>query len=390
VKSHRYTSAGIGFLPRWFWSIIPTRQRHLLPDHSMKIREKLILGFGIYIALAASFGFAAYRELRTITTSLTLIERADDLTRLILEIRRYEKNFLLYRDDDNLKELKKYIAEFGRSAGHIGGEIATHTGSDKLVLMKKDINEYGSLVHWLAALQDGKEVVELMRQKARDLQSFAENLSRKERELINNKIETSLKLLLYGMLIIIIAGAIVNYNFAVSIERPIKKIKDSARKMALGGLSEEIDIRGNDEIASLGRSLNSMRSTLQHVLDSLESTVSELREKQSQLVRSEKLASIGVFASGMAHELSNPLTSVLTFSNLMLEKMPDDDPRSDMLMIMSRQTVRARNIVRQLLTFATDSTINPSRFDMNRQIREAIDALRLQGALDGIEATYYT
>jgi signal transduction histidine kinase len=351
----------------------------------MKIREKLILGFGIYIALAASFGFSAYRELRTITTSLTLIERTNDLTRLILEIRRYEKNFLLYRDDDNLQELKRYIAEFGRSAELIGGEIATHIGSDKLIMMKKDIHEYASLVDSLAVLRDGKEVVESMRQKARDLQSLTENLSRKEREIVNSKIETSLKLLLYGMVIIIIAGAIVNYRLAVSIERPIKKIKDSAKKMALGDLSEEIDIRGNDEIASLGRSLNSMQIILQHVLKSLESTVSELREKQSQLVRSEKLASIGVFASGIAHEISNPLTSVLTFSNLMLEKMPADDPRREMLMIMSRETVRARDIVRQLLTFAVDSTINPSKFDMNRQIRDIIDALKLQGTLDGIE-----
>ena len=299
----------------------------------MKIREKLILGFGIYIALAASFGFSAYKELRTITTSLALIERTDDLTNLLLEMRRYEKNYLLYRDKENLQELKRYIAEFSRNAENIRGEIVTHIGADKLHLMNKDIRDYNELVEALA-VSETNEVVESMRQKARDLQSITKNLSMKEREVLNGKIGTSLKLLLYAMVIIIIAGAIVNYKLAVSIERPIKKIKDSAKRMALGDLSEEIDIRGNDEIASLGRSLNSMQIILQHVLVSLESTVSELREKQFQLVRSEKLASIGVFASGIAHEISNALPSVLT---------------------------------------------------MNRQIREMINALKLQGAFIGIE-----
>jgi two-component system NtrC family sensor kinase len=367
LEYHTHTGSNVGF-------------RIIL----MKIREKLILGFGIYIALAASFGFSAYKELQTITTSLALIERTDDLTNLLLEMRRYEKNYLLYRDKENLQELKRYIAEFSRNAENIRGEIVTHIGADKLHLMNKDIRDYNELVEALA-VSETNEVVESMRQKARDMQSITKNLSMKEREVLNGKIGTSLKLLLYAMVIIIIAGAIVNYKLAVSIERPIKKIKDSAKRMALGDLSEEIDIRGNDEIASLGRSLNSMQIILQHVLRSLESTVSELREKQFLLIRSEKLASIGVFASGIAHEISNPLTSVLTFSNLMLEKMPEDDPRREMLKIMSFETVKARNIVRQLLTFAKDATINPSNFNMNRQISEMINALKLQGVLIGIE-----
>src|ERR1700690_2429162 len=205
-----------------------------------------------------------------------------------------------------------------------------------------------------------------------------------DRVAINGAIDRATDLLLCGAVIILVSGAAVSLHLAQSIEIPIRKLKDSAQRIALGDLSAEIDIAGDDEIASLCRSFNSMQIILKNVLESLDGSLKELQKKQSLLVRAEKLAAIGVFASGLAHEINNPLTSVLTFSNLLLEKMPEDDPRREMLRIMSRETIRARNIVKQLLSFAKDATINPTLFDVNATIREAVDALTLQETLEGI------
>ena len=204
------------------------------------------------------------------------------------------------------------------------------------------------------------------------------------RAAIGGAIERATDLLLSGALIVLVSGAAVTLHLAQSIEIPIRKLKDSAQRIAMGDLSAEIDIAGDDEIASLCRSFNSMQIILKNVLESLDGSLKELQEKQSLLVRAEKLAAIGVFASGLAHEINNPLTSVLTFSNLLLEKMPEDDPRREMLRIMSRETIRARNIVKQLLSFAKDAAINPSLFDVNAAIRETVDALTLQETLEGI------
>jgi len=201
---------------------------------------------------------------------------------------------------------------------------------------------------------------------------------------MNGAISRTTTMLLYGAAIILVSGAAVSLHLAQSIEIPIRKLKDSAQRIAMGDLSAEIDIAGDAEIASLCRSFNSMQVIMKNVLESLDGSLKELQEKQSQLVRAEKLAAIGVFASGLAHEINNPLTSVLTFSNLLLEKMPEDDPRREMLRIMSRETIRARNIVKQLLSFAKDAAINPSRFDVNAAIRETVDALTLQETLEGI------
>ncbi len=208
--------------------------------------------------------------------------------------------------------------------------------------------------------------------------------NRPNRIAIDHAISRTTNLLLYGAVIILVSGAVVSLHLAQSIEIPVRKLKDSAQRIAIGDLSAEIDISGDDEIASLCRCFNSMQVILKNVLESLDGSLRELQEKQSQLVRAEKLAAIGVFASGVAHEINNPLTSVLTFSNLILEKMPEDDPGREMLRIMSRETIRARDIVKQLLSFAKDAAINPSQFDVNAAIKETVEALTLQEALDDI------
>ncbi|HMK56731.1 MAG TPA: ATP-binding protein [Dissulfurispiraceae bacterium] len=191
-------------------------------------------------------------------------------------------------------------------------------------------------------------------------------------------------MLVAGAAIILVSGALVSVFLARSLVLPIRRLQDAARRMALGDLSAEIEISGDYEIASLCKSFNSMQIILKNVLDSLDGSLKELKEKQSQLINAEKLAAIGVFASGVAHEINNPLTSVLTFSNLLLEKMPEDDPRHEMLRIMSREAVRARDIVKQLLSFSRDAAIDPVSLDINETVRESLKIVSLQEALQGI------
>jgi len=155
----------------------------------------------------------------------------------------------------------------------------------------------------------------------------------------------------------------------------------------VGDLSESVAVEGNDEIASLAVSFNIMEEKLQIALMRLENKVIELREKQSQLVEAEKLASIGILATGIAHELNNPLTSVLTFSHLMLEHLPKEDPYYGKVKIMARETERARNIVKQLLSFAKETPLNTMKININRPVTEIIDSLIAQGIFKDIELT---
>jgi two-component system NtrC family sensor kinase len=93
---------------------------------------------------------------------------------------------------------------------------------------------------------------------------------------------------------------------------------------------------------------------------------------------------VGKLAAGIAHEINNPLTSVLTFSNLMLEQCPPSDPRHEKLKLMARETNRARTIVRQLLNFGRETVIKPEKININQPVTEIADSLVAQDAFKGI------
>ncbi len=103
-----------------------------------------------------------------------------------------------------------------------------------------------------------------------------------------------------------------------------------------------------------------------------EMTQQELAEKT--ILRSEKLASIGRLASGIAHEINNPLTGILTFSSLMLEEMKGT-PHEEDLKIIRDETLRCRKIVRGLLDFARDYKTEKTSANLNAIIEDALQLL---------------
>ncbi|MDH5767824.1 MAG: ATP-binding protein [Nitrospirota bacterium] len=435
----------------------------------MKIREKIFLGVGTYIFLASIVGLFAYRELLTIKTRLHLVEIADDITHNIGEVRRYEKNFLLYREQEDFQEVKNYLGTLKHNIDNIKAEIVKAIGLEDYNNTKNEIREYevlfnkvvenlqsqGKIWYMLAiaerrveqgidgeALQIFLEVRRLgrnliiykdqktydtfvkkfallhtgstelrkyrtivddlyklyreeknsansMRSKARKIQSFSEKLSKRERAEIAATMSRSMNLLLVAFLIIMILGAIVNTKLAMSIANPIRKLENITKKIAIGDFSETLEVKGKDEISSLEISFNQMEEKLKQALSSLEDTIKQLREKQMQLVEAEKLASIGIFASGIAHEISNPLTSVLTFSNLMLEQTPEDGPNRERLKMMVRETERARDVVRQLLSFGREIPINRVKININEPITEVINSLAAQEVFKDIEVSVH-
>jgi two-component system, NtrC family, sensor kinase len=356
----------------------------------MNIRERIFFGVGTYVFLATIISFFAYRELLTISTRLNLVEIADDITHNLGEVRRYEKNFLLYGEQDDLDEFQQYLSTLKVSIDDIKTEIVKAMGPGNYEMIKKQIMEYEDLFAEVAenvGLQNGKDTAEKMRSKAREIETLLKNLREKERAEISATLKRAMGMLIFALLTIMIVGAFVNRKLAKSIAEPIKSLEKLTQKIAMGDFSETLEVKGKDEIASLEISFNMMEEKLKHALKSLEDTIQQLRDKQSQLVEAEKLASIGILASGIAHEISNPLTSVLTFSNLMLEKTPENDPNHERLKMMARETSRARDIVRQLLSFAKEETIKPIKVNVNCPVIEIIESFIAQEAFRDIELT---
>jgi signal transduction histidine kinase len=362
----------------------------------MKIRDKLFFGFGLYLALAVVFGILAYKDLRTIGTHLRHLEISDDITNSLLEVRRYEKNYLLYRDPASLDEIAHFLKAMKDSIEKIRTEMVNNIGYDQVALMDRSVAEYEALVGRLGlsaatrsrsprARQQDAFDVERIRVTAREIQVHVEENARKERSDIDGILKMSAILLFVTLATIVVAGTIINSKLASSIVTPIHDLERITKKIARGDFAESIVVKGHDEIASLAESFNQMEDKLDQTMTALDEIIKKLREKQSQLVEAEKLASIGKLAAGIAHEINNPLTSVLTFSNLMLEQCPPDDPRHPRLKLMVKETERARNIIRQLLNFGRESVIRPVKINVNQPVTEITESLVAQEAFKDIE-----
>ncbi len=424
----------------------------------MRIRDKLYIGIISYIIAGATVGLLIFWQFKIISEKLHIVAVVNDISSRMLDVRRYEKNYLLYADIQDIEAFKYHIGLLKREINDISSEFIKQIGEAKYktlistiqeyentflrvtknneqqtettnllfkhgsILVKELINLDPSLVAELASIErqfvikkgadsfdalkgllnrhvnnpkiayyhdtahklftlfnEEAALVDSMRLKAREVQEFTVEFTKREKEEIDMMINRAMTILLLAFLTALFTGLFVSIRFAITVINPLLRLEETTRRIAEGDFPDKIEeVRGNDELASLQRSFNVMIDRLHQSMLHLDKAFQELKDKQKQLVGAEKLASVGILASGIAHEISNPLTSVLTFATLMLEKTDENDPNREKLSIMVRETVRAREIVRQILTFAKETPINLIKMDVNKPVEDAVKTLTEQ------------
>jgi two-component system NtrC family sensor kinase len=176
---------------------------------------------------------------------------------------------------------------------------------------------------------------------------------------------------------------------------PIKKLVFATRRVAEGDLSYRVQGTSNDEIGELARSFNGMTESLSRaerelkdwaktLEEKVEERTIELQQTQRQLIRSEKLASLGKMAAGVAHEINNPLTAVLTFSKLMLDDLEPGDKRREDLQTIVDETLRCRDIVRGLLDFSRETESKKRLQNINEVIENTLSLVQNQAMFHDI------
>jgi signal transduction histidine kinase/iron only hydrogenase large subunit-like protein len=131
---------------------------------------------------------------------------------------------------------------------------------------------------------------------------------------------------------------------------------------------------------------------LPYLIDQLEENLSrlaqshqDLREAQQQLIQSEKMASVGQLAAGVAHEINNPLGTILLYSHMILEKLEQKDSRREELDTIAKEAARCRDIVRGLLDFARQRKLQVENVNVNKILEEGISLVAAQPAFQKVE-----
>jgi two-component system, NtrC family, sensor kinase len=159
-----------------------------------------------------------------------------------------------------------------------------------------------------------------------------------------------------------------------AITRPLNQLSElvaANRQVTEGDMTVRVPVRAGGEVGELEISFNIM-------LDTLQST-------QDQLVQSEKLASLGQLAAGVAHELNNPLGTILLYSDILLNELEPTSPYREDIQVIVNETKRCKGIVFSLLEFARQNQVVAQPTDLNGLIRNVIEVERKRYAGKPVE-----
>jgi len=200
-----------------------------------------------------------------------------------------------------------------------------------------------------------------------------------------------------GMAAISVVILLVILFFITStIIHPLQGMVLATKKIARGDLNHKVELNIKDEIGQLAQSFNQMTTNLKEANEKLlnwgktlekrvEERTEELRGMQDFLVQSEKLASLGKMAAGIAHEVNNPLTSILINTHLMLEKLKENDEFYENLSMIADETSRCTHIVKGLLEFSRQEPPQKSFADLNEVLIRTVNLLENQVSYQNIK-----
>jgi signal transduction histidine kinase len=179
------------------------------------------------------------------------------------------------------------------------------------------------------------------------------------------------RLIVFAALAIVALSVFIAYFVRRWIGKPVGELVKATRQVSSGNFTYTIDNLGKDELGLLAKSFNKMTKNL--------------AEARMQLFQSDKMASLGRLAAGVAHEINNPLTAVLTYSSFLLKRTKDNPEVQADLGVIVRETIRSREIVKNLLDFARPSVPRVQSADVSKIMKSAIEVVASQLLMKHIE-----
>jgi two-component system NtrC family sensor kinase len=187
-----------------------------------------------------------------------------------------------------------------------------------------------------------------------------------DRQIEDNKI----RLIVFGIIAILALSLFIAYFVRRWIGKPVSELVKATNQVSSGNLNYTIDNPSKDELGILARSFNKMTKNL--------------ADAKLQLFQADKMASLGRLAAGVAHEINNPLTGVLTYSSFLLKRTKDNPELQESLEVIVRETIRSREIVKSLLDFSRQSVPKKHNADINKIIKSAVEVVANQLSLKRI------
>jgi signal transduction histidine kinase/ActR/RegA family two-component response regulator len=159
----------------------------------------------------------------------------------------------------------------------------------------------------------------------------------------------------------VLGGAFVTFLISRQITRPVEQLLAGTRMLKKGDFDFQIPIRGNDEVAHLGRAFKEMRDSL--------------KKSRESMLRAARLEAVGRLAGGVAHDFNNLVMIIKGYSDMLLDTVPAESrPQVEEI---KKAGDRASGLIRQLLAFSRKQVLEPQLLDPNQGVRNMVKMLRV-------------
>lgn len=312
----------------------------------LSLSSKILIILGCYVFGILSMFIVSLEDLYIAKEKLEVVELAYSLNSSILEVRRYEKNFLLYGTKEALEENIRQLALTLETVETISQKVEKFKVHPMLVSLKEHALAYQKGMEQLKEQFNANRTIahgalaEQLRYRGQEMAELSEELVSFEHRQINIILDELLMGLIFWSLVAVGVGVCIPLIMSFRIFKPLRIIKSATEDIALGRFSRVEVVGTKDE--------------MQQVIEAFNIMVHELERRQKQLVESQKLSSIGTLTAGVAHQLNNPLNNISTSCQIALDDFDGGDPEfiKRMLRNVEQETLRARDVVQGLLEFS--------------------------------------
>jgi len=327
------------------------------------IRGKITVG---YLALAFGVGgfvLFASADLRFLETRVREGVAISAFQETAQEMRRHEKNYFLYRGADELEEARVLAGRLAQQLADETQALASVARNDEMPALGRAIQRYRRLIEQpieFAGMNGNAGAEAEIRAAGHTISEFSDDLALRERASLIATLRQSRHALFWSVGLVVLLALAGGQLLYRAVGRPLRRLEEQLEPLAEGRFQAFSMVSKDREIISFTAALNRM--------------LGELEMRRRQVLQSEKLASLGTLASGVAHELNNPLGNISGAAQIALEEIGTlpEAMRAELqgwLRQIDDETERARRIVDILLDYSR----RPSQTNPPTPLREVIE-----------------
>jgi two-component system NtrC family sensor kinase len=328
---------------------------------TLKTRFNLFIFLGIFIFLLNIP--VVYFEITTSNRHLADLELSENLYENVLEIRRYEKNFLLYHDRDSVDSIRAHLELAESLVAEASDRLRGSTAGDQVDRLGEALDDYaflGEAMRPAPATDLDDETRKELRITGQKIVFLSAQLLRNQRRQVTVAANNALRWPLITMgaiLLLFMAGA---WTTIVKVVRPLSMIEEATGRVARGDYSPIPYTAAT-------------RTYVDHLVEAFNQMAQGLEAREEQVIHSRKIASLGTLVSGVAHELNNPINNIVLTADVINSRRGLSTERcAAMMRDVLDQALRASEIVKNLLEFSRAQSAGHEELDLAALLRESV------------------